>query len=143
MEGYFFYRALITVFETDRLKTIHHYLIGYGGPVLVIIATVSVTLSGHEVPDQSETSILCPLTNQKPVFCLQVYLRRDAECRLVACFLTPDAMVAMFTPAVLVAVINGGVTGIAIWVAHKASGRRYNYIMNTNSFIGSDHTKII
>lgn len=49
MEGYFFYRALITVFETDRLKTIHHYLIGYGGPVLVIIATVSVTLSGQEV----------------------------------------------------------------------------------------------
>ena len=49
MEGYFFYRALITVFETDRLKTIHHYLIGYGCPVLVIIATVSVTLSGHEV----------------------------------------------------------------------------------------------
>ena len=33
-------------------------------------------------------------------------------------------MVAMFTPAILVAVINGGVTGIAIWVAHKASGRR-------------------
>lgn len=53
-----------------------------------------------------------------------MYLRRDAECRLVACFLAPDAMVAMFTPAVLVAVINGGVTGIAIWVAHKASGRR-------------------
>ena len=49
MEGYFFYRALITVFETDRLKTIHHYLIGYGCPVLVIIATVSVTLSGYEV----------------------------------------------------------------------------------------------
>ena len=69
------------------------------------------------------------LTNQKPLFCLQVYLRRDKECRLVACFLAPDAMVAMFTPAILVAVINGAVTGIAIWVAHKASGRRYNCVI--------------
>ena len=58
------------------------------------------------------------------MYCAQVYLRRDSECRLVACFLSLDAMVAMFTPAILVAVINGAVTGIAIWVAHKASGRR-------------------
>ena len=58
MEGYFFYRALITVFETDRLKTIHHYLIGYGCPVLVIIATVSVTLSGHEVNQPQATLVL-------------------------------------------------------------------------------------
>ena len=57
-------------------------------------------------------------------FCVQVYLRRDDECRLVACFLATDAMVAMFAPAILVAVINGGVTVIAIWVAQKSSNRR-------------------
>ena len=49
MEGYFLGRALIAVFETDRLRTIHHYLIGYGGPVIIIIATVSITLLGHDV----------------------------------------------------------------------------------------------
>ena len=67
MEGYFFYRALITVFETDRLKTIHHYLIGYGGPVLVIIATVSVTLSGQEVSTlANHRPLFAPSTNQRP-----------------------------------------------------------------------------
>ena len=68
MEGYFFYRALITVFETDRLKTIHHYLIGYGCPVLVIIATVSVTLSGHEV--------LAKKTDHRPRFTLDLLTNR-------------------------------------------------------------------
>ena len=49
MEGYFLGRALITVFETDQMKTLHHYLIGYGGPVVILIATMSITLTGHEV----------------------------------------------------------------------------------------------
>ena len=30
MEGYFFYRALVTVFETDRLSTLLHYLLQTG-----------------------------------------------------------------------------------------------------------------
>ena len=102
MEGYFFYRALVTVFETDRLSTLLHYLLGYGGPALVLAVTASVSAAGHEL-----------------------YLRRDRDCNLVACFLAADAMVAMTSFAVATAVINGGVTAIAIYVAHRASGRRY------------------
>ena len=110
MEGYFFYRALVTVFETDRLSTLLHYLLGYGGPALVLAVTASVSAAGHEL-----------------------YLRRDRDCNLVACFLAADAMVAITSFAVATAVINGGVTTIAIYVAHRASGRRYTKYFRTQT----------
>ena len=101
MEGYFFYRALVTVFDTDRMSTVLHYIIGYGVPAIVILVACSFTLAGYEV-----------------------YLRRDVDGNVAACFLSVDSMAAMATPAVLVAVINCAVTAIAIYVAHNATSRR-------------------
>ena len=101
MEGYFFYRALVTVFDTDRMSAILHYIIGYGVPAIIILITGSFTLAGYEV-----------------------YLKRDLDGDVTACFLSVEGMAAMVTPAVLVAVINCAVTAIAIYVAHNATSRR-------------------
>ena len=64
-----------------------------------------------------------PIRNQY-MYVYKVYLRRDQESRLVACFLDTPYMVAMLAPAILVVVINSAVTAIAVWVAHRATGRR-------------------
>ena len=36
LEGYFFYRALVTVFDTNRLSMLLHYLLGYLVPLVRI-----------------------------------------------------------------------------------------------------------
>ena len=115
LEGYFFYRALVTVFDTDRMSTVLHFIIGYGVPAIIILITTSLSLAGYEV-----------------------YLRRDIDGNIAACFLSVDGMAAMATPAVLVAVINFAVTAIAIYVAHNATSRRsdsdlyYNKLFTEN-----------
>ena len=38
LEGYFFYRALVTVFETSRVSRLAHHALGWGVPLLVVAA---------------------------------------------------------------------------------------------------------
>ena len=92
----------MTVFETNRMRTVLHYLIGYGVPLFIILITTSLAFSGYDV-----------------------YLRRDSDDVVVACYLSVDAMPAIPVPAILVAVINAAVTATAIYIAHKAGKRRY------------------
>ena len=101
LEGYFFYRALVTVFDTSRLTSLMHCCLGYGGPLVIILSLAITTAAG---PD--------------------LYLRRDEEGELTACFLSSEAVWAMLVPAVLVALINLAITAIAIYIAHRAGGRR-------------------
>ena len=103
MEGYFFYQALVTVFETNRMSTVVHYLVGYGVPVVIIIITTSITLAGYDV-----------------------YLKKDNLGNTTACFLSVDAIWAMIVPALLVAVVNCFVTIRAIIIAHRATSRKYS-----------------
>ena len=77
LEGYFFYRALVTVFDTNRLSTIIHYAIGYGLPVCIVLLTVSISEAGSG----------------------DLYLRKNNEDLLVACWLSTQAMPAIVVPA--------------------------------------------
>lgn len=85
------------------MRTVLHYLIGYGVPLFIILITTSLAFSGYDV-----------------------YLRRDSDDVVVACYLSVDAMPAITVPAILVAVINAAVTATAIYIAHKAGKRRSN-----------------
>ena len=53
-----------------------------------------------------------------------MYLRRDSECRMVACFLATEAMVAMITPAIIVAVVNTVLTLIMVWTIYQHRKKR-------------------
>ena len=101
LEGYFFYRALVTVFDTHRLSSLMHCCVGYGGPLLLILILGITTAAGPEL-----------------------YLRRDQQGEPSACFLSSQAVWAMVVPAVLVALTNLAITAIAIYIAHRAGGRR-------------------
>ena len=101
LEGYFFYRALVTVFDTSRLTSLMHYCVGYGGPLLIILSLGITTAAGPEL-----------------------YLRKDEQGEVTACFLSSEAVWAMLVPAVLVALTNLAITVIAIYIAHRAGGRR-------------------
>ena len=101
LEGYFFYRALVTVFDTSRLTGLMHYCLGYGAPLLIILIMGITTATG---PD--------------------LYLRKDDQGEVSACFLSSSAVYAMLIPAVLVALINLAITATAIYIAHKAGARR-------------------
>ena len=101
LEGYFFYRALVTVFDTSRLTTVMHYSLGYGGPLLVILIMGITVAAG---PD--------------------LYLRRDGRGEVTACFLSSDGVFAMMVPGVMVGVANLAITLTAIYIAHKAAARR-------------------
>lgn len=103
LEGYFFYRALVTVFDTSRLSTMLHYSLGYGVPLLIMVITLIVSEAGGDT----------------------LYLRRNGAGDVVACWLEADAVLpAMVIPAGLVLLINTCITGIAVRVAHGASSRR-------------------
>ena len=53
-----------------------------------------------------------------------MYLRRDSECRMVACFLATEAMVAMVIPAIIVAVVNTVLTLIMVWTIYQHRKKR-------------------
>ena len=59
-----------------------------------------------------------------------MYLRRDSECRMMACFLTTEAMVAMFIPAVIVAVVNTALTLKMVWKIHQHRKKRNRWLGN-------------
>ena len=101
LEGYFFYRALVTVFDTSRLTTLMHYGLGYGAPLLIILIMGITVAAGPEL-----------------------YLRRNSQDELTACFLSSEALYALLVPAVLVALINLAITAIAIYIAHRAGSKR-------------------
>ena len=101
LEGYFFYRALVTVFDTSRLTTLMHYGLGYGCPLLVILVLGITVAAG---PD--------------------LYLRRDREGEVVACFLSSQGVYAMMVPGVMVALTNLAITARALHIADRAAARR-------------------
>ena len=101
LEGYFFYRALVTVFDTSRLTTLMHYGLGYGAPLLIVLVMGIVVASG---PD--------------------LYLRKNSQGEVTACFLSSDGLYAMLVPAVVVAVTNLAITAVAIYIAHRAGKKR-------------------
>ena len=77
IEGYFFYRALVVVFNTQSLSTIVYYVIGYGLPTLTVIVLVLLNvITGTEM-----------------------YLRRNDEAEVEICFLSVEAMPAIVVPA--------------------------------------------
>ena len=77
IEGYFFYRALVVVFNTRTLSTIIYYVIGYGLPTLTVIVLVLLNvITGTEM-----------------------YLRRNDEAEVEICFLSVEAMPAIVVPA--------------------------------------------
>ena len=91
----------MTVFDTSRLTSLMHYCVGYGGPLLVILSLGIATAVGPEL-----------------------YLRKDDQGEVTACFLSSEAVWAMLVPAVVVALTNLAITVIAIYIAHRAGGRR-------------------
>ena len=77
VEGYFFYRALVVVFNRRKLTTLVYYVIGYGVPTVTVIVLVLVNvLAGVEM-----------------------YLRRNDQGTLESCFLSVEAMPAIAVPA--------------------------------------------
>ena len=116
LEGFYIYKSL--KLKTNGFKTVYLYIIGYGVPILVTVGTVSAIFLGQEV--------LSSLTNKIKVdnVCLKMYLRRDSECRMMACFLATEAMVAMFIPAVIVAVVNTALTLKMVWKIHQHRKKR-------------------
>ena len=78
MEGYFFYRALVTVFDTNHISTLLYYSIGYSVPLIITLLTVIVS-------EASGSSL---------------YLRKDSAGVVVACWLDAEATaIAMVLPA--------------------------------------------
>ena len=77
LEGYFFYRALVTVFDTHRLSSILFYIVGYGVPLLQTIITLIVSQIGGDT----------------------LYLWRNVAGDVVACWLDLEAMSAIVVPA--------------------------------------------
>ena len=102
IEGYFFYRALVVVFNTRTLSSIVYYVIGYGLPALTVIALALVNV----------------------ITGVEMYLRRNAQEEVELCFLSVDAMPAIVVPAGLVFLLNLAVTIKAVWTAYKAGKRR-------------------
>ena len=77
IEGYFFYRALVVVFNTRTLSSIVYYVIGYGLPALTVIALALVNV----------------------ITGVEMYLRRNAQEEVELCFLSVEAMPAIVAPA--------------------------------------------
>lgn len=101
LEGYFFYRALVTVFDTSRLRSLTACCVGYGAPLLLSLSLAVTAAAGPEL-----------------------YLRRDQEGEVSACFLSSQAVWAIMVPAIMVGLANLAVTAIAIFIAHRAGARR-------------------
>ena len=78
-----------------------HCCLGYGGPLVLVLSLAITTAAGPEL-----------------------YLRKDEEGEVSACFLSSEAVWAMLVPAVLVALTNLAITTIAIYIAHRVGGRR-------------------
>ena len=78
LEGYFFYRALVTVFETSRVSRLAHHALGWGVPLLVV-AVCLVTEAASSAT---------------------VYTRPGA------CWLAPQAVPAIAAPAAIVLAVN-------------------------------------
>jgi len=102
IEGYFFYTALVTVFEPERFRIFIFYLLGYGIPALIVCSTITA----GELTEGF------------------YYLRRDTAGRVNSCWLQGDAVFSFLVPVGLVIVFNVGITCIAITVAYKAGARR-------------------
>ena len=77
IEGYFFYRALVVVFNTRTLSTIVYYVIGYGLPTVIVIVLVLINV----------------------ITGVEMYLRRNTEAEVEICFLSVEAMPAIVVPA--------------------------------------------
>ena len=77
VEGYFFYRALVVVFNRRKLTALVYYVIGYGVPTVIVIVLVLVNV----------------LTG------VEMYLRRNDQGTLESCFLSVEAMPAIAVPA--------------------------------------------
>ena len=103
--------------RTIGLRNVYLYIIGYGVPVLVIIGMMSASFLGQEV---TMTFIHVSIN----IFFPKMYLRRDSECRMVACFLATEAMVAMVLPAITVAVVNTVLTLKMVWTVHQHRKKR-------------------
>lgn len=77
IEGYLIYRAMVTVFNTRQFSSKIFYVLGYGVPGLTVLLILLTSLAGK----------------------LDLYLRRDSEGEVEACFLSDEAMLAIVIPA--------------------------------------------
>jgi len=101
LEAYFFYRALVTVFDTNRLSAVLHYTVGYAAPFVIVMTTLTVGIASAD----------------------EAYIKvQDGE--IAACFLHSTYVLALVVPASLVLLLNLGVTITAVYIAHRAGGRR-------------------
>ena len=78
-----------------------HCCLGYGGPLVLVLSLAITTAAGPEL-----------------------YLRKDEEGEVSACFLSSQAVWAIMVPAIMVGLANLAVTAIAIFIAHRAGARR-------------------